>query len=282
MAEAKAVQQQLVDTKKRDISHEMLGAARYAGYLRGQASADIMRFLIMVRDEKRYLDYDGCHTFDEFLDSERSPMSRPTFYRKLDLWKKEGQLKFIFFEEIGLSPKIRGRLKPGAVVLDGEDAIVEGERISLHEGGYGVKKLVERLVKDAVAAQDGLVRAEKKIEQLQIFKGKYDELKVEAEAQTIKDPYMFAYSNLIEALKIYIEEVKDMSGPLGSLGGYEVAERAICDFPTIYILLEHLHDVAGEPMAWVRGSWNRQRHFSKEQIAKWPHFQSDAIDGDNF
>lgn len=279
MAETKMqkVENASPDPARRDLLMQVLGAARYIEWWQSQSGSHLIQMLMEVEESKTYLDA-GYPSFKEFL-ADTGLKTAPTYYRHRELFLKEGA-GFDRLDLLGVPHALRRQLKPGQISFDGEDMIIEGQgRISLNNNGGLIRPIIEDLAKSNRAAEKELEKAAKKVKTLEGYKKGYDELKAR---ETIKDPYMFAYSNLVEALKIYIEQVKDMSGPLGSLGGYEVAERAICDFPTIYILLEQLHDVAGEPMPWIRGSWNRQRHFSKEQIAKWPHFQSDAIDGDNF
>ena len=122
------------------IAFQALGAARYASYINAQTKADIVRFLINVRDEKQYLEYEFA-SFDEFLESGLSPMAQRTFYRELDLFLTEGD-QYELFNELRIPATVRRQLMSGDVTIDGDHAVVGEQRIPLNDG-IGVKKLVE-------------------------------------------------------------------------------------------------------------------------------------------
>lgn len=245
----------------RDLSHQMLGAAKYATVLHKQTASDLIRFLIMVRDEKRYLDYD-CQNFDEFLNSGHSPISHTTFYRQLELFKKEGDL-YDILENWQIPARWRRQLTDGDFSFDGDAVVIGEHRVPMSEETV-IRQAFETLVRERIETR-------KKIGRLEDLKRKYEKLKAEAEAADGKHPYQVAYLHVIEGLMILIAEVKGLPGDMKG-------ERGEADTNQIMGLMEQLYDAYGEQMPWDRGSWLR-----KEPVdLSAPYFQSDAIDGDNF
>src|SRR5436305_1046057 len=109
----------------RDMAHQMLGAAKYANFLRQQTASDLMRFLIAVRDQMLYLDYD-CKTFDAFLDSGHSPVASSTFYRKLELFQREDPQLYDLLEEWKVPARLRLLLEDGDVRIDKKGNVLLG------------------------------------------------------------------------------------------------------------------------------------------------------------
>ncbi|QQS31879.1 MAG: hypothetical protein IPM50_09315 [Acidobacteriota bacterium] len=217
-------------TADRDLSQQLLGASKYATALHRQTGSDLLRFLITVRDDKRYLDYD-CQNFDEFLDSVHSPISRPTFYRQLELFKLEGD-KYDLMSEWRIPVYMRKLLSAGDVTVDGDEAVIGDQRISLNGGGVGVKELVERLVKDKIASENSNAK-------LEGYKAKYDELKAKVDAAAEKPEYVVAYMNAVEALLVLIAEVNVLPGEVK-------ANRAAGDLSHIGELMDQLSRAYGK------------------------------------
>lgn len=249
---------------QRDLSHQMLGAAKYANFLHQQTGSDLLRFLIAVRDEKRYLDYD-CNNFDEFLNSGHSPISQKTFYRQLDLFKAEGE-RYDLMEEWRVPARVRRLLIDGDFSLDGNNVVIGEQLVPLSEETV-IRQAFETLVKDRIASR-------KKIENLTGYKERYEQLKAQVNVAAEEPEYVTAFKQATNALQVMIAEVKDLPGDMKG-------ERGPLDLPVIYLLLEQLIREFGEPLPWPHGSWNVDRPNSREQ-AQLAYFQSDAIDGDNF
>lgn len=181
------------------LSHQMLGAARYAGQIHGQTKSDMVQFLRIVRDERRFLHY-GFTSHDQFLGSQYSPMSRSTFHREEFLLLKEGEVQYDLFNEWKLPAKLRHQLSSGDVTIDGDEAVVGDQRISLNDGGVGVKKLVERLVKDKIAA-------EKANAELVGYQDKFNKLKAAVDEANEEPDYVTAFIALTKAFMTYNSEV---------------------------------------------------------------------------
>jgi hypothetical protein len=227
----------------RDLSHQMLGAAKYATVLHKQTASDLIRFLITVRDEKRYLDYD-CQSFDEFLDSGHSPIPQRTFYRQLELFKLEGE-RYDLMQEWRIPAHVRKQLTDGDIQTDGTSVTFGDQRFELSDLDTTVaRQLIERMVKERIEAR-------KTIEKLEGYKGRYEKLQAEVDEAEEKPAYVIAFMNLIEALNVLVAEVKDLPGEMKG-------ERGPADTEQIMVLMEQLFDAYGEAMPWKRGCWMRR------------------------
>lgn len=213
----------------RDISQQMLGAAKYATALHRQTGSDLLRFLITVRDEKRYLDYD-CQNFDEFLDSVHSPISQRTFYRQLELFKKEGEA-YDLMSEWRIPVHVRRQLTDGDFTVEGTEIVIGGQRVPMSEETV-IKQAFETLVRERIETR-------KRIDRLEGYKAKYEELKAKVDEAAEKPEYVVAYMNAVEALLVFIAEVNDLPGEVK-------ANRAAGDLAHIGELMDQLSRAYGE------------------------------------
>ncbi len=130
--------------------NQMVGAAKYASFIHNQTKSDIVRFLTRVRDDKLFLDH-GFASIEEFLDSSMSPMSHRTFYRELELFENEGE-QYDLFNEWKIPARVRRQLTSGDIAIDGNEVVIGGERVAVGDGTV-IKQVIERLVKEKIAAQ---------------------------------------------------------------------------------------------------------------------------------
>ena len=198
----------------RDLSHQMLGAAKYASYIQGQAKSDIVRFLILVRDEKRYLDF-GMQNFDDFLESEFSQLTRPTFYRELDLYNNEGE-QYDLFNEWKIPARVRKQLTSGDISIDGDEVVVGEERVSITQGG-SIKAILEQLVKEKIAATKTADEAVDKLERterrLKAEQSTVDDLRAAIDRFNEKTPFQIAFGDLFAAASILADFVANELDP---------------------------------------------------------------------
>lgn len=224
------------DRSGRDNAYQMLGAARYAEYIHAQTKSDIIRFGIAVRDNKTYLEY-GFANFDDWLESDMCPLSRATFRRELELFLAEGD-QYELFNVLRIPAAQRRQLTSGDVTIDGDHALIGDQRIPLNDG-IGVKKLVERLVKDKISAEKDLAKADKDIVRLKGVEEQLKQLKAEIKERDERPEFVTAYLATVEALLTFIAEVDDLPGELK-------AERAAGDLEHIIGLLDQLYRAYGE------------------------------------
>lgn len=250
------------------VSHQILGAAKYISFQRQRSAEELMICMIEIRDKKLFLDFEGDYqSFDEFLASPESPMSQSTFYRKLDFFKKEGPQQFGLMERWGVSARLRRLLTDGDVRFDGDEIYVGDEQIASDASPTIAKQVVERLVKDRMADR-------KKIEDLEGYKVRYEDLKAKVNEALEEPDYVTAFKQFENSMRVLIAEANDLPGEMKG-------ERGPLDLAAIYLMIEQLCFVFGEPLPWVRGSWNFERPNWREQ-KDLAYFQSDAIDADNF
>lgn len=215
---------------QRDQVMQMLGAMKYAEYWQSQTEGHIMQILTDIEERKGFIAA-GYMSMKAFLEGTGLKSVR-TYYRHRELFLKEGPEQYDLFESLNVPHASRKLLAPGDVTIDGDVAIVGDVRIDLASGGVGVKKLVERLVKDKIAA-------EKSNAKLEGYKAKYDELKAKVDEAAEKPEYVVAYMNAVEALLVFIAEVNDLPGEVK-------ANRAAGDLAHIGELMDQLSRAYGE------------------------------------
>lgn len=252
------------------LSHEILGAVRYAGYIRQQTTSDVMRAMIKIRDERRYLDY-GFSSFDDFLKSRLSPMSQGSFYRRLPVFEKESPELFDMMEELRVPLQTRLLLEAGDVRTKGKKVFIGDKELDAGNNPTIVKQVIVSLVngkisteKDLLDARAKLARQETQIDKLKGIEAEYEQL---SHALEQGSPYEQAYLAMMKAWVVYISEVKGMSDE-------EREERMKPDLLTWreqWRQMEH---------AFKHG--DRVYHHEEPGDRSAPYFQSDAIDGDNF
>ena len=107
---------------------QLLGAIKAAGMISRSVSAEAIKSLQAMRDEKVYLFF-NCASFDEFLDKHpESPMSYYQFRQREELLAKEGDLTFQLLNTLRVPAAKRKLLKAGEVNVVGQEVEINGEK----------------------------------------------------------------------------------------------------------------------------------------------------------
>jgi hypothetical protein len=115
----------------RATAHQLLGAIKAAGLISRSISAEAVKSLQAVRDEKLYLHL-GCASFDEFLDKHPdSPMSYYQFRQREELLAKEGDLTFQLLNTLRVPAAKRKLLTAGEVNVMGQEVEINGEKFPI-------------------------------------------------------------------------------------------------------------------------------------------------------
>ena len=111
-------------TESRERALLFLGGMRAADRIASALSAQVMANLIAFEKEKMH-EQMGYKRFAEFLDrSPYSPMTKHQFYKRREIFDREGEQVFDLMNEIGLPLARRKLLGRGAVRVEGETVIV--------------------------------------------------------------------------------------------------------------------------------------------------------------
>jgi hypothetical protein len=118
----------LQPTDSRERALLFLGGMRAADRISAALSAQVMANLIAFEKERMHESM-GYTRFAEFLDrSPYSPMTKHQFYKRREIFEREGEQVFDLMNDIGLPLARRKLLGRGAVRLEGETVIVlDGE-----------------------------------------------------------------------------------------------------------------------------------------------------------
>jgi hypothetical protein len=231
---------------RRDRAMQMFGAAKYAEGLRAHTATQIIEFLMMVEEEKLYLDYDH-ETFADFLEnSPLSELSKSSYYRMRELYMKEGPQRFDLLSEWKIPARIRKLLTAGDIEIDGDEVVIGGEeRVSLAEQTT-IKAVIERQVKEKLelaAANEKLTKkVEKQKEQINRGQEEYDELRRNFDAVDENTRFERAVMQLMNAFFNLTEAV-------GELNDEEKTARANDDLKLVAGLYYKLSDAYGSKAA---------------------------------
>jgi hypothetical protein len=114
----------LQPTELRERALLFLGGMRAADRISAALSAQVMANLIAFEKEKMHETL-GFKRFAEFLDrSPYSPMTKHQFYKRREVFDREGEQVFDLMNEIGLPLARRKLLGRGVVRVEGETVIV--------------------------------------------------------------------------------------------------------------------------------------------------------------
>lgn len=223
------------------VSHQMLGAAKYASYIHNQTKSDIVRFLTIVRDEKRYLDY-SFDTFDEFLNSPLSPIGQRSFYNEQELFLKEGSEQYDLFNEWKIPARVRRQLTSGDISIDGDEVVVGSERVSITQGG-SIKAILEQLVRDKIAAETKAAKAKDAADdykdQLKKVVDSGNELLEENKRFRDQTPFERSMSQLLQSASNVAHCVRHQMSP--AIRGH----RADDDLHTIMVIFSDIAEAYG-------------------------------------
>lgn len=122
-----------LETRARERSLLYLGGMRAADRIASALSAQVMANLIAFEKEKMH-EQMGYRRFVDFLDrSPYSPMTKHQFYKRREVFEREGEEVFDLMNDIGLPLARRKMLGRGQVRLEGETVIVKdgGNELSI-------------------------------------------------------------------------------------------------------------------------------------------------------
>jgi hypothetical protein len=195
--------------------YQMVGAARYANHLSNQTKSDVLRFAKLVRDNKLFLQC-NLSSFDEFLESELSPMSRATFYRELELFEKEGE-QYDLFNEWKIPARVRHQLAAGDYRIEGDEIVIgDDQRYGFGEGKV-IKTAFEQLIREKIAANEELVKershAEAAMDKLAVATERLEYAQNEVERLKAGTPYDQALHEAIISLLTLSEKIGQLPEP---------------------------------------------------------------------
>jgi hypothetical protein len=162
------------DNTPRERALLFLGGMRAADRIASALSAQVMANLIAFEKEKMH-EQMGYKRFVEFLDrSPYSPMTRHQFYKRREIFDREGEQVFDLMNDIGLPLARRKLLGRGTVRVEGETVIVNDgdEDISIELGDRA--RILETLSALADANAEKARRLERGLEDYERLKRKMD------------------------------------------------------------------------------------------------------------
>lgn len=122
------------EAQARERSLLLLGGMRAADRIASALSAQVMANLIAFEKEKMH-EQMGYRRFVDFLErSPYSPMTKHQFYKRREIFEREGEEVFDLMNDIGLPLARRKMLGRGQVRLEGETVIVKdgGDEVSIN------------------------------------------------------------------------------------------------------------------------------------------------------
>lgn len=121
------------EAQARERSLLLLGGMRAADRIASALSAQVMANLIAFEKEKMH-EQMGYRRFVDFLErSPYSPMTKHQFYKRREIFEREGEEVFDLMNDIGLPLARRKMLGRGQVRLEGETVIVKdgGDEVAI-------------------------------------------------------------------------------------------------------------------------------------------------------
>lgn len=148
------------EIQARERSLLLLGGMRAADRIASALSAQVMANLIAFEKEKMH-EQMGYRRFVDFLErSPYSPMTKHQFYKRREIFEREGEEVFDLMNDIGLPLARRKMLGRGQVRLEGETVIVKdgGDELSIGLDDRG------RILETLSALADANAEKAKKLE----------------------------------------------------------------------------------------------------------------------
>jgi hypothetical protein len=162
-------------TEPRERALLFLGGMRAADRIASALSAQVMANLIAFEKEKLH-EQMGYKRFVEFLDhSPYSPMTKHQFYKRREIFDREGEQVFDLMNDIGLPLARRKMLGRGTVRVEGETVFVNDgsdEEVSIELGNRA--RILETLSALADANAEKARRLERGMEDYERLKRKMD------------------------------------------------------------------------------------------------------------
>ncbi len=162
-------------TEHRERALMFLGGMRAADRIASALSAQVMSNLIAFEKERLH-EQMGYKRFAEFLDrSPYSPMTKHQFYKRREVFEREGEQVFDLMNEIGLPLARRKLLGRGSVRLEGETVIVQNGEDEISIELKDRARILETLSALADANAEKARRLEQGLEDYERLKRKVDD-----------------------------------------------------------------------------------------------------------
>jgi len=191
----------------------LLGGIRAVDRVRQNLSSQVMTALITFQDEDMHESL-GYDRFADFLDnSEYSPMKKSDFYRRKELFEKEGSELYDAFNamKIPLSTrKLLAQSNAGEIHIEGDKLIIGETEVAKAEKDV-IKEVVESLAKEIRTANSEVEKQKAQNEKLQtqIKEGveQYEILDRKFQGLTEGSPLDRAQSQLVNAFIRFNDEL---------------------------------------------------------------------------
>jgi hypothetical protein len=140
---------------------ELLGAIKGLAHAANSLTAQAMHCLCAVQEQEFWRDipFDdtrNCANFNEFL-SVHGPFGKSKFYEMKDLLDKEGSATFDTLTALGISYERRKLLQPGSIGVDGDEVVIDNERVPI-SNARRIKTILATLT-EKIAKQDDQIAA---------------------------------------------------------------------------------------------------------------------------
>jgi hypothetical protein len=203
-------------------AYQLLGAVKAGRTVSRAVSAEAIRTLQAIRDEKLYLHFNGSPaTFDEFMDKHPdAPMSYYQFHQREELLSKEGPLAFQLLNTLRIPASKRKLLTAGEVNVTEDHVEINGERFSV-TNSIELRKLIVGILDEKAE-----VEQREKAKDQTIEKGRKDVDKYKRTVADLKDqlanggsimadatPHARALVSSIGNLQMLAEEIKSIDDP---------------------------------------------------------------------
>jgi hypothetical protein len=160
--------------QSRDKAIFLLGGIRVADKISNSISSQVMNAMCLFQKENLYHGF-GFVRFVDFLEqSEFSPMSKNQFYKRKEVFDREGEQMFDLMNELGVSLAVRKQLSAGnyeAITIEGNTLKVGDQSADLSDFRL-VKSLIEsysdevrKLTGQATRAEEKSAKLEKTVEE---------------------------------------------------------------------------------------------------------------------
>jgi hypothetical protein len=130
-------------TKRLKRAYMFLGGIHTVQKMANSLKAQELRAIEAIETEKLYSDM-GFETFNDFLKSEESPISKSSYYEKIKLLNNENEQVFDLLNEIGVAQSVRKLLGSG----DYDAITIEGDKVRIGENEADLSNF--KVIKDLI------------------------------------------------------------------------------------------------------------------------------------
>lgn len=201
-----------IETEKRNDAFFILGGIKVAEQIAQSISAKVIQSLIYIQNEDLHQQF-GYARFADFLNNdEKSPMSKSEFYRRKELYEKEGSDLFDKFNELNIANSHRKQLKPGDVSFDGDKIIIGDQEANLADQP-AVKNLIKEFVLENRQLEEKKEKQQSSIEHLEkaleTGRKEYEELRRNFDGEG--DEFQQAFSKAMVSMVALKQAAKNLT-----------------------------------------------------------------------